>query len=112
MPRQPAVEVLDEADQVAAERRAGDVADAAEHGGGEREEADPEAEVEARLREVCEEDESADAGQRAAETERERDRAVDVDPHQPSGVAVLRRRAHRLAPSRPLDDDAKAEQDR
>ena len=104
VPGEAVVEVLDEADQVAAERGARDVADAAEHGRREGEQADAEAEVEARLREVGEVDEAADAGERAAEAERERDRAVDVDAHQARGVAILRRRPHRLAPARALDE--------
>ncbi len=35
------------------------------------------------------------AGEQAADQERERDRGVDVDPHQPRRVGVLRGRAHR-----------------
>ena len=35
---------------------------------------------------------------------RERDRRVDVDPHQPGGLRVLRGRAHRLALAGAVDE--------
>ena len=95
--QQPLVVGLDQADQERAEHGAGQVADAAEHGGGEGDQAEREALVVAnhRLRERV--DEPGGAGERAGEQERERDRAVDVDPHDRARLHVLGGRAHRLA---------------
>ena len=42
-------------------------------------------------------DQAGGAGQQAAEQERQRDRRVDVDAHQPRRLGVLRGGAHRLA---------------
>ena len=52
------------------------------------------------------------SGEGAAEAERERDGPVDVDAHQPGGVLVLRRGAHRLALSGVLHDPGHEEQQR
>ena len=82
----------------------GQVADAAEHGRGERDQAELEAGVVAHLLEVEGVDEARRAGEAAGDQERERDRAVDVDAHHRGGVAVLRGRAHRLALPRALDE--------
>ena len=49
VPGEAVVEVLDEADEIPAERRSREVADSAEHGGREREQADAETEVETGL---------------------------------------------------------------
>jgi hypothetical protein len=112
MPRETLVEVLDEADHESAERCAGEVADAAEHGGGEGEEPDLEAEIEACGREVHDVQEAADACERAPERERERDRAIDVDAEHARGVAILRRGAHGLAGARLLHEEGHREQRR
>ena len=91
---------LDDADHEAADDRALEVADAAHHGGGERDQAGREALVELDRAVVDRVDQPGRAGEHAAEQERQRDRAVDVDAHQPRGVRVLRGRAHRLAVAR------------
>ncbi len=98
--------------QERAEHGAGQVADPAEHCGGECDQPEREAGVVADLPEVERVDEAARAGERAGEEERERDRPVDVDPHHRRGVAVLGRRAHRLALPRPLDEPDEGEQHR
>ena len=94
----------------AAEHGAGQVADAAQDGGGERDQADAEALVEADVREVEGVEQTGRAGERAGEQEREGDRAVDVDAHHRRGIAVLRRRAHRLPLSRSLHEPDQREQ--
>ena len=81
----------------AAEDRAVEVADAAEHGGGEGDETELEAEVVARVVPTVSSRAARRAGHRAAEGEGEGDRPVDVDAHQPGRVLVLGRRPHRLA---------------
>ena len=58
--------------------------------------------------EVEREERAGRAGEAAGEEERERDRPVDVDPHHRGGVAILRGRAHRLAPPRPLHEVGRA----
>ena len=82
----------------------GQVADAAEHRRSEGDQAEREAGVVADLAEVEGVDEAAGAGERAGDQEGERDRPVDVDAHHRRGVAVLRRRAHRLPLTRPLHE--------
>ena len=72
----------------AAEHRADEVADAAEHGRGERDQAEPHAEVVGVARVRGDVQHAGRAGQRAAESEHERDGAVDVDAHQPGAVLV------------------------
>src|SRR6478736_2565833 len=52
MPGEPLVELLDQADQDRAQDRAGEVADSAEHGGGERDQPELEALVVADVRRV------------------------------------------------------------
>ena len=88
---------LDEADHEAAERGAGDVADAAEDGRGERLEAGLEADVEHRHAEVQALDDARRARERRADEERQGDRAVDVHAHELGRVAVDGGRAHRPA---------------
>src|SRR3954466_13043473 len=106
----PAVgELLDDPDDEAAEHRAAEVADAAHDGGGERDEAGAEALEEPHLRLVERVDEAGGARQQAAQQERERDRGVDVDAHEPRGLGVLSGRAHRLA--EPAARDEGGEQD-
>ena len=81
-------ERLDEPQQQAAHHGAADVADAAEHGGGERlgalVEPDGVGEREGRT-----EQEAGSAGECAADDERARDGLVDVDAHQGCGGRVL-----------------------
>ena len=96
VPEQPLVVGLDQADQERAEHGAGQVADPAEHGRGERDQAEGEALVVADVGLGERVDEAGGAGERAGEQERERDRPVDVDPHDRARVHVLGGRAHRL----------------
>ena len=88
---------LDEADDEAADRGAGGVADAAEDGGGERLEAGLEADVELRDAEVEALDHAGGARQRRADEERQGDRRVDVHAHDLRRVAVDGRGPHRAA---------------
>ena len=88
---------LDHADDQAADHGALEVADAAHDRRGERDQAGGEALVELDRPVVERVDQARRAGQHAAEQERQRDRAVDVDAHQARGVHVLGGRAHRLA---------------
>ena len=97
VPVEPLVEGLDEPDQDGAEHGAGQVADAAEHGGRERDQPELEALVEAHGRHVERVEEAGRARERAGDQERERDRAVHVDAHDRGRVLVLGGRAHRLA---------------
>ena len=80
---------LQQPEQQAAHQRAADVADAAEHGRGERLDAGQEADVEAGGLEEDHEQEPGGAGEDAAEQERERHDAVDVDAHQLRRLGVL-----------------------
>src|SRR4051812_2876981 len=112
VPAQTLVEGLDEADAERAEHGARQVADTAEHGGGERDQAELVARVVTDLPEVEGIDEPAGAGERAGDQERERDRPVDVDPHHRGGVTILSRRAHRLPLSRLLYEPDEREQHR
>ena len=105
------VESLDEADQHAAEHGAGQVADAAEHSGGEGDQAELDAGVVVVVW-VCTYMSAGGAGQRAAEGEGERDGPVDVDAHQPGAVLVLGHRPHGLAQLGPLDDVGHQQQQR
>ncbi len=86
----------------------GEVADASEHGCGERDQAELEAGVVAHV-ELQQVDEAGDRRERAREEERHRDRPVDVDAHHRRGLGVLRDCAHRLALPRrayePRQDD-------
>ena len=97
VPREPFVEGLEEPDQDRAEHGPREVADAPEHGGRERDQAEREPVVEADGRVVEGEDHARGAGEPTGDQERERDRPVDVDAHHGRGVLVLRRRPHRLA---------------
>src|SRR4051794_22276871 len=106
------VEGLDQADQEAADDGAVEVADAAEHGRRERDEAELEAGVVAGVAARLEPEETGGAGERAAEAEGEGDGPVDVDAHEPRGVLVLRGRAHRLALPGALDDVRHEQQER
>src|SRR5918911_2214977 len=71
------VQVLDDPDDEAAEDGAGEVADPAEHGGGERDEAQAEAGVPPGEPVGLQVEDAGRAGERPTEAERERDRAVD-----------------------------------
>src|SRR5205823_14982738 len=75
-------ECLDYPDEQAAQGGAADVADAAEDGAGEGEEAAAEALQEPGVAVVDAEDEAGGAGERPTDHERERDGRVDVDTHQ------------------------------
>ncbi len=90
-------DLLDHADDQAAEDGALDVADAAHDGGGERDQAGGEAGEEPHVGLVQRVDEAGGAGHQAAEQERERDRRVHVDAHQARGLRVLRGGAHGAA---------------
>jgi hypothetical protein len=87
----------DEPDHDAAHRRPGQVADPAQHRSRERQQPELEAEVEPRLPVVQSHHEPGRARQRASDEERQGHRAVDVDAHQARRLAILCRRAHRLA---------------
>ena len=82
--------VLEQPEEQAAEQRAADVADAAEHRGGERLDAGEEADVVAGRLEEDGEQEPGGAGEQPAEQEREHDDAVDVDAHELGRLGVLR----------------------
>ena len=109
------VERLDEPDHDRADDGAREVADAAEHGRGERDQAELEAGVVAHVV-LEEEDEPGDRGERAREEERHRDRPVDVDAHHRRRLGVLRDGAHRLALPRrahePAEHDERGNDDR
>ena len=92
-------QAFDHAQQQAAEHRALDVADAAEHGRGERLEPRREAHEEVDLGVVQADQHAGGAAERGAEKERDRDHPVDVDPHDRRHLAVLGDRADR-APER------------
>ena len=103
-PAERFVELLDQPDDDRAEHGAGQVPDPAQHGCGEGDQAEPEALVELDVRGVERVEHPGDAGERAGDQERERDRPVHVDPHHRGGVLVLGRRAHRLSLLRALDE--------
>ena len=87
---------LDQADQQAAEHRAGQRADAAEHGGGEGLHARHEAVGEAHHAVVHQVHRAGDGGERGADHEGHRDGAVDVDADAaPPSSGPARRRAAR-----------------
>ena len=97
-------DALDDPDDQPAEHGAADVADAAHHRRGERVEAGREA-LEVPDRGLVERaDQAGRARHQAAEQERQRDRRVDVDAHQPRGLRVLRGGAHRLAEPAAADE--------
>src|SRR3954465_4481928 len=87
-PWQAFVERLDEPDTDRAKDRAGQVADSAEHGGRERDQAELESLVVPDVRHVQRVEQAGRARQRAGDQEGEGDRPVDVDPHHGRGVAV------------------------
>jgi len=87
------VEALDESDEDTAEHRAGQAADAAQHGRGERDQAELEAQVVHGGPDDLLVQQAGRAGEATAEGERERDDPVDVDAHQPGRVLVLGDRA-------------------
>ena len=93
-------ERLGEADEQAAEHRAGNAADPADDGGGEPLQAGEEAHEVEDLAEDEAEHHAGRARERRADEEGRRDHAVDVDPHHRRRLAVERRRAHRLAEPR------------
>jgi hypothetical protein len=91
---------LREAEDEAAGHRARDRADPADHRS--REPLETGEEADRRERRGTEREEHAGgARERRPEHEREHDHAVDVDPHHRGRLAVVRRRLHRLAGSRP-----------
>ena len=100
----PSLNVLDQPDADRAEDGARQVADAAEHRGGEREQAEAEARVVLDVRHEQGVEDPGEAGEEAGDQERERDRPVDVDAHHRGGVLVLGDGAHRLALLRLLDE--------
>ena len=92
---------LDEADEDAAEHRAGDAADAADDRGGEALQAREEAHQVVDLAEEQAEHHACRAGERRADEERGCDHPVGVDAHHRRRLAVERDRAHRLPELRP-----------
>ena len=111
VPAQAFVERLDEADAQRAEHGAWQVADPAEHGGGEGDQPELRSRCRSGPRRSRARRRSPPApGERAGDQERERDRPVDVDAHHRRGVAVLRGRAHRLALPRALHEPDQGEQ--
>ncbi len=80
-----------------------EVADAAEHRGRERDQAELEAGVVAHV-ELQQVDDAGGAGERACEQERDGDRPVDVDAHHRRGLGVLGDGPHRLALLRRADE--------
>ena len=107
--------LLDDPDDQTPDHRALEVADAAHDRRSERDQAGGEALVELDRAVVERVDQAGRARQQAAEQERQRDRAVDVDAHQARGVGVLRGRAHRLAvlglPDEPEERDQQRDGD-
>ncbi len=112
VPVEPLVEGLDQPDQDRAEDGARQVADAAQHGGRERDQPELEALVVAHGRHVERVEHPGRARERARDHERERDRPVDVDAHHRARVHVLRGRAHRLPLPRLLHEVEQHQQDR
>jgi hypothetical protein len=112
VPREALVPRLDQADRDGAEDGARQVADAAEHRGGERDQPKLEALVEPHRRRPQRVERPRGAGERAGDEERERDRPVDIDAHDCGRILVLRRRAHRLSLSCPLHEPEECEQHR
>ena len=95
---------LDQADEQAAEHGARQRADAAEHGGGEGLDAGHEAVGEVHDAVVEHVEHAGDGGERAADDEGDRDRAVDVDAEQRRHRAVLLAGALGAAERRLLHD--------
>ena len=94
------------------EGRAGQVADAAQHGGRERQQAELEPELEPGLAVVEGHDQARRAGEGAGDQEGQRDRPVDVDAHEARRLAVLGGRPHRLALACASDEPAQQQQER
>ena len=92
-----AAERFDQPDQHAAQHRARDVADAAEHRRGEGAQPGGVADDEARVVVVEAEDQPGRAGERRAEEEGDDDDPVDIDAHHARRFLILRGRLHRLA---------------
>ena len=109
-PGEALVEGLDEADHERAEDGAGEVADPAEHGGGERDQPELEARVVAHV-ELEQVDDPGGACEGAGERERDGDRPVHVDPHHRRRLRVLRDGAHRLPLLRRADEPGEQDQD-
>jgi len=99
---------LDDPEQHAPHHRPGQIADAPEHGGGERLEAGQEAH---RVFDGAEVGGVHDAGQRGEhrpDDEGERDDRVRIDPHQRRGLRVFGRGPHRPADARLVDKEHQA----
>jgi hypothetical protein len=111
VPGEALVEGLDQPDQDGADDRAREVADPAEDGGRERDQAEREARVVADV-ELDEVKHGADPCERPRERERERDRAVDVDAHDRRRLRILGGRAHRLSLARGLHEPAEQDEHR
>src|ERR1700733_10874221 len=102
-------EDVDESDEETADTRADDVADATEHCGGERDDAEAETDVPLEVAVVDAVDHRGRCGERRADEERCGDRAVDVDAAQERGSTILRGGAHSLAQARALHECAQRE---
>src|SRR5690606_25253305 len=96
---------LDEAQEQAAEHCAGDVADAAQDGGGEGLQPGYEAHVVIDDAVVDAPHHAGCTGHRTADGERLRDHPVDVDTHQGCRPLILGDCAHGAAQARPLYDN-------
>src|SRR5579884_3868570 len=103
--QQVAAEDVNEPDEETAQAGAEDVADAAQHGGGEGDDAEAETQVPLQQVVVDGVDDRARGGQRRADEEGHRDGAVDVDAAEQRGVAVLRGGPHRLAHAREAHEE-------
>ena len=103
--RQVAVtERIDEPEHDRSDHGSLEVADPAQHGGGERVQAEPEAEVPDRRVVVEDLDDASGAGEGTSDEERDRDRAVHVDAHQSGRIGILGRGTHRpTLPRRPYE---------
>jgi hypothetical protein len=108
-PREALVEGLDEPDDERAQDGAGEIADTAEDGRGEGDQAELEARVVADV--VLEEEhEAGHGGEPTRDEERDGDRPVHVDAHHRRRLGVLGDRAHRLALPRVPHEPAQHEE--
>src|SRR5262245_4093583 len=105
-------DLLDDPDDEAAEHGALEVPDAAEHGGGEGDQAGLEA-LEVPDRGLVERiHESRGTGHEPAQQERERDRGVHVDAHQTRRLGILGGCAHGAAHPAPRDEPGEQDHER
>src|SRR6516164_10382537 len=101
---QLAAQGLDQPDQDASNHGARHAADAAEHRGGKGPQSRCVADDEARVVVIEAEDQRRRPGQRRPEKKRRDYDPIDIDPHHPGGLGVLRGRAHRFAEAGTVDE--------